>query len=205
MLAIFGFILFAYLIGSISFAVVVTKLMKLPDPRTYGSNNPGATNVLRSGNKKAAVLTLLGDAAKGWVAVLLAKHFAPAFGLGAWVIAAVALAALVGHLYPVFHGFKGGKGVATAWGVIVALNVGLGLGVLLVWVVVAYFSRISSLSSISAAAAAPIFSAQYFGFTWTTLSVLIMSMLVIYRHHENITKLWNGTERRFGERENNSP
>jgi acyl phosphate:glycerol-3-phosphate acyltransferase len=193
------FILIAYLIGSVSFAVVVTKLMGLPDPRTYGSNNPGATNVLRSGNKKAAILTLIGDAAKGWVAVMLAKYFAPQFGLGENAIAAVGLAALIGHLWPVYHGFKGGKGVATAWGILLALQFGLGMGVLFIWVLMAYFSRISSLSSMAAAAAAPLFAANYFGFSWTTLSALIMAVLVIARHHENIKKLLAGNESYFGQ------
>jgi acyl phosphate:glycerol-3-phosphate acyltransferase len=139
------FILLAYLIGSVSFAVVVSKLMRLPDPRTYGSHNPGATNVLRSGNKKAAILTLLGDAAKGFVAVMLAKYFAPQFGLNEMTVAAVALAALIGHMLPVFHAFKGGKGVATAIGILFAVQIGLAFGVLLIWIVVFYFSRFVSL------------------------------------------------------------
>lgn len=192
------FILAAYLIGSISFAVVVTKLLHLPDPRTYGSNNPGATNVLRSGNKKAALLTLLGDAAKGWIAVMLAKYFAPQFGLSELTIAAVALAALLGHMLPVFHAFKGGKGVATAIGILFAVQTGLAVGVMIIWLLVFYFSRMVSLASICAAIVAPLLGVNHFGFGWMALALLIMSMLIIYRHRENIAKLIAGTESKFG-------
>lgn len=192
------FVLLSYLIGSVSFAVVVSRLMRLPDPRTYGSNNPGATNVLRSGNKKAAILTLLGDAAKGWAAVMLAEYFAPQFGLGEPVIAAVALAALVGHMYPVFHAFKGGKGVATAIGILFAVQTGLAVGVLLIWLPVFYFSRMVSLASVCAAAVAPLLGVNYFGFGWMALALSIMALLIIYRHRENIAKLLAGAESRFG-------
>jgi glycerol-3-phosphate acyltransferase PlsY len=194
------FVLTAYLIGSVSFAVVVTKLMRLPDPRTYGSHNPGATNVLRSGNKTAAILTLLGDALKGYAAVMLAKHFAPQFGVGEIVIAAVALAALVGHMVPVFHSFKGGKGVATAIGILFAVETGLAVGVLIIWLLVFYFSRYVSLASICGAIVAPLLGVNYFGYDWMALSLLVMTILIIYRHRENITKLMAGTESRFGEK-----
>ena len=191
-------VLVAYLIGSVSFAVVVTKLMGLPDPRTYGSHNPGATNVLRSGNKTAAILTLLGDAAKGFVAVMLAKYFAPQFGLGEPVIAAVALAALVGHMLPVFHAFKGGKGVATAIGILFAVQTGLAVSVMIIWLLVFYFSRYVSLASLCGAIVAPLLGVNYFGFGWMSLSLLIMGLLIIYRHRENIGKLMRGEESRFG-------
>jgi acyl phosphate:glycerol-3-phosphate acyltransferase len=192
------FIVGAYLIGSISFAVVVSKLMHLPDPRTYGSNNPGATNVLRSGNKKAAILTLLGDAAKGWAAVMLAKYFVAQLGLGEATIAAVALAALLGHMYPVFHAFKGGKGVATAIGILFAVQTGLAVGVMLIWLPVFYFSRMVSLASICGAAVAALLGVNYFGYGWMALALMLMSALVIYRHRENIAKLMAGTESKFG-------
>ncbi len=196
------FVLAAYLIGSVSFAVVVTKLLRLPDPRTYGSHNPGATNVLRSGNKTAALLTLLGDALKGFVAVMLAKHFAPQFGVGEWVIAAVALAALVGHMLPVFHAFKGGKGVATAIGILFAVNVGLAVGVLIIWLLVFYFSRMVSLASICGAIVAPLLGVNYFGYGWVALALLVMALLIVYRHRENIGKLMRGEEARFGKTKN---
>jgi glycerol-3-phosphate acyltransferase PlsY len=192
------FVFAAYLIGSVSFAVVVTKLMRLPDPRTYGSLNPGATNVLRSGNKTAAILTLLGDALKGFVAVKLAKHFAPQFGLSELTIAAVALAALLGHMLPVFHAFKGGKGVATAIGILFAVQVGLAVGVMIIWLLVFYFSRYVSLASICGAVVAPLLAVNYFDFGWMALSMFIMAALIIYRHRENIAKLLRGEESRFG-------
>ncbi len=192
------FVLAAYLIGSISFAVVVTKLMRLPDPRTYGSHNPGATNVLRSGNKKAALLTLLGDALKGFVAVMLAKHFAPQFGVSEMVIAGVALAALLGHMLPLFHAFKGGKGVATALGILFAVQTGLAVGVMIIWLLVFYFSRYVSLASICGALVAPLLAVNYFGYGWMALSLLALALLIIYRHRENIAKLMAGTESRFG-------
>jgi acyl phosphate:glycerol-3-phosphate acyltransferase len=195
-----SFVLLAYLIGSVSFAVVVSKLMRLPDPRSYGSHNPGATNVLRSGNKTAAILTLLGDAAKGWAAVMLAKYYAPQFNFGEPIIAAVALAALIGHMLPLFHAFKGGKGVAPAVGILFALQTGLAGGVLLIWILVFYFSRMSSLASITGAVVAPLLGVNYFGFGWISLALLIMTALILYRHRENISKLIAGTESRFGEK-----
>lgn len=192
------FVLAAYLIGSVSFAVVVSKLMRLPDPHSYGSGNPGATNVLRTGSKRAAVLTLLGDAAKGWFAVWLALTLAPPFNLGATVVAAVAVAAFLGHLFPVFHRFQGGKGVATALGILLALSLPLAFGVILLWLIVFYFSKISSLAALAAAAVSPLFTVHFFGFGAYALAVLIMALLLIWRHRANIRKLRDGTESRVG-------
>ena len=156
-------LLAAYLIGSVSFGVVVSKLMGLADPHTYGSGNPGATNVLRTGNKKAALFTLLGDVGKGVLAVLLARWLAPSLGLSDMIIMLVGLAAFIGHLYPVFHGFKGGKGVATAGGVLLALNPLHGLAVLATWLAVAFLTRYSSLAAITAAFMAPIYWQLFYG------------------------------------------
>ena len=192
------FVLAAYLIGSVSFAVVVSKLMRLPDPHSYGSGNPGATNVLRTGSKRAAVLTLLGDAAKGWFAVWLALTLAPPFNLGATVVAAVAVAAFLGHLFPVFHRFQGGKGVATALGILLALSLPLAFGVILLWLIVFYFSKISSLAALVAAAVSPLFTVHFFGFGAYASAVLIMALLLIWRHRANIRKLRDGTESRVG-------
>lgn len=189
----------AYLIGSVSFAVVVSRAMGLADPRSYGSGNPGATNVLRTGNKAAAVLTLLGDALKGAVAVLLAKAIAPQLGLGSGTIALVALAAFVGHLYPVFHGFRGGKGVATAAGVLLALNLALGLGTLLTWVLIAWFFRYSSLAALISAVFAPLWYLFLFRPDPIAVAVTLMSLLLIWRHAANIRKLLEGKESRIGE------
>jgi glycerol-3-phosphate acyltransferase PlsY len=192
------FIVTAYLIGSVSFAVVVSKLMRLPDPHSYGSGNPGATNVLRTGNKRAALLTLAGDAAKGWFAVWLAMRFAPAYELGITVIAAVAVAVFLGHLYPVFHRFQGGKGVATALGILLALSAPLAFGVLLIWVLVFGFTRVSSLAALAAATVAPLFAVQFFGFGATAAAVLGMALLLFWRHGANIRKLRAGTESPIG-------
>lgn len=189
----------AYLIGSVSFAVLVSRAMGLADPRSYGSKNPGATNVLRSGNKAAAILTLLGDAAKGFVAVLLAKYFALRFGFGNGTIALVALAAFVGHLFPVFHGFKGGKGVATAAGVLLALNVWLGLGTMLTWLLIAGFFRYSSLAALISAVFAPLWYLFLFRPNAIAAAVAIMSVLLIWRHSGNIANLLSGKERRIGQ------
>ena len=197
------FILLAYLLGSISFAVVASWAFRLPDPRTYGSKNPGATNVLRSGKKAAAALTLLGDGGKGWLAVALAQHFAPDYGLGGEanvVIAAVALAVFLGHVFPVFLRFKGGKGVATALGVLLALNLWVGLSVMATWLVVAAIWRISSLSSLAAAALAPVYAVIFLGFEINTLAVFILSLLLIWRHKSNITNLLAGKEARIGKK-----
>ena len=189
----------AYLIGSISFAVVVSRVMGLADPRSYGSGNPGATNVLRTGNKAAAVLTLLGDALKGALAVLVAKALAPQLGFGSGTIALVALAAFVGHLYPVFHGFRGGKGVATAAGVLLALNLILGLGTLLTWVLIAWFFRYSSLAALISAVFAPLWYLFLFRPDPIAVAVTLMSLLLIWRHAANIRKLLEGKESRIGE------
>jgi glycerol-3-phosphate acyltransferase PlsY len=194
-----AFIVLAYLIGSVSFAVVVSKFSGLPDPHTYGSGNPGATNVLRTGNKLAALLTLLGDAAKGGGAVWLVLAFAPQYGLNTNIIAAAALAAFLGHLYPVFHRFRGGKGVATALGILLMLNLQLGFAVLLIWVLVFYFSRISSLAAIIAALVSPLLAVHFFGFSSVAATVLVMALLLIWRHRANIRKLREGTEGPIGQ------
>lgn len=191
-------IVLAYLLGSISFAVLMSKLFRLADPRTYGSKNPGATNVLRSGNKLAAVLTLLGDCAKGWLAVWLALRFDEQFSLGEAGIALIALAVFVGHLWPVFLRFAGGKGVATALGVLLGLNPILGLATLVTWSVVAYAFRYSSLAALVSAIFAPFYYGLLFGVDIKLLAVLIMSGLLIYRHHKNIGNLLTGKESRLG-------
>ncbi|WP_439891999.1 glycerol-3-phosphate 1-O-acyltransferase PlsY [Ralstonia sp. 25C] len=190
----------AYLIGSVSFAVVVSRVMGLADPRTYGSGNPGATNVLRSGNKKAAVLTLLGDAAKGWLAVWLAQLLAPRFGVDEVGIALVVIAVFLGHLYPVFHRFAGGKGVATAAGILLAVNVWLGLATLATWLIIAVFFRYSSLAALVSAVFAPFFYVLMNGFDWIAGAVALMAVLLIARHRANIAKLLAGKESRIGEK-----
>ena len=191
-------IVLAYLLGSISFAVLVSKIFRLADPRTYGSKNPGATNVLRSGNKLAAVLTLVGDCAKGWLAVWLALRFDEQFALGEAGIALIALAVFLGHLWPVFLRFAGGKGVATALGVLLGLNPILGLATLVTWSVVAYAFRYSSLAALVSAIFAPFYYGLLFGSDIKLLAVLIMSGLLIYRHHKNIGNLLTGKESRLG-------
>lgn len=195
----------AYLLGSIPFAVVVSRAFGLADPRTFGSGNPGATNVLRTGNKLAALLTLLGDAAKGWLAVFLIQLFGPQFGADNSDIALVAFAAFYGHLYPVFLRFKGGKGVATAAGVLLGLSPWLGLGTALVWIVTAAAFRYSSLASLAAAAAAPLLSGLILGVDIRTMAVLWMGVLIFMRHGENIRKLRVGTERRIGQKKDDQP
>jgi acyl phosphate:glycerol-3-phosphate acyltransferase len=189
-------VLMAYLIGSISFAVVVSRLMGLPDPHSYGSGNPGATNVLRTGSKVAAVLTLLGDAAKGYVAVLLARALV-GVDIDSWVLPAVAVAAFLGHAFPVFHGFKGGKGVATALGILLAINWVLGLTTLSTWLIVAVFLRYSSLAALIAALFAPVYFVFLFGIQPMAMAILLMSALLIWRHRSNIKNLLNGTEGRL--------
>ncbi|MDD2775992.1 MAG: glycerol-3-phosphate 1-O-acyltransferase PlsY [Gallionella sp.] len=191
------FVLTAYLLGSISFAIIACKLFKLPDPRTYGSGNPGATNVLRSGKKAAAILTLVGDSAKGWLAVFLAIHYAPTDNV---LIAAVTLAVFLGHLYPIFLRFQGGKGVATALGVLLALNLWVGLGVLLTWIAVAALFRYSSLAALLAAIAAPIYLILLgLPHEWIIASA-VMSLFLIYRHKNNIENLMRGKESRIGKK-----
>lgn len=190
-------ILAAYLVGSLSFAVLVSRAFGLPDPRTYGSGNPGATNVLRTGNKAAAALALLGDAVKGWAGVWLALHYGPA-GHETWLAPCAALAVFLGHLYPVFHGFAGGKGVATAAGAVIALNGGLGLTLVVVWIATAVLFRMSSLASLAAAAAAPIGAFYVYGAAPAALAMLVLAALVWWRHRTNIRKILDGTERRIG-------
>ena len=196
------FVICAYLLGSISFAVIMSRLFTLPDPRTYGSHNPGATNVLRSGNKWAAILTLLGDAAKGWLAVWLAQYFGPQAG-NSLLIVAVALAVFIGHLFPVFLHFKGGKGVATALGVLLALNVWLGLAVLATWILVAMVFRLSSLAALLAAVSAPIFAMALALPSEYVLAVVGMSLLLIWRHKSNIQNLLAGKESRIAKKRGN--
>ena len=191
-------VLAAYLIGSLSFAVIVSRAMGLNDPRTYGSGNPGATNVLRSGNKGAAVLTLLLDALKGYVPVLLADRFGLSFGLGEGTVAMVALAAFLGHLWPVFFRFEGGKGVATAAGVLLALNPWLGLATLGTWLIIAAFFRYSSLAAIVAAVFAPFYQLLIWGGGPTAVAVTLMGLLLVWRHSANIRKLLAGTESKLG-------
>jgi acyl phosphate:glycerol-3-phosphate acyltransferase len=190
--------LVAYLIGSLSFAVIVSKAMGLPDPHTYGSGNPGATNVLRSGSKKAAILTLLLDATKGWLAVFLAKWLAPSLGLDEWAIAGVALSVFLGHLFPVFYQFAGGKGVATAAGVLLAINPWLGLATLATWLSIAACFRYSSLAALMAAIFAPLYTLWLFGTKPMLWAVLAMCVLLIWRHKANIQKLIAGEESHIG-------
>jgi acyl phosphate:glycerol-3-phosphate acyltransferase len=188
----------AYLIGSLSFAVIVSRGMGLDDPRSYGSGNPGATNVLRSGHRGAALLTLAFDALKGYVPVLLALVYGPTFGLGEWAVAAVGLATFIGHLWPVFFGFKGGKGVATAAGVLMAFNPWLGAATLLSWLIIAAFFRYSSLASIAAAVFAPFYQLLIWGAEPVLLAIGAMSLLLLWRHQGNMRKLFAGTESRIG-------
>ncbi|AEJ00245.1 Glycerol-3-phosphate acyltransferase [Nitrosomonas sp. Is79A3] len=198
------FALLAYLLGSVSFAVVSSWIFKLPDPRTYGSKNPGATNVLRSGKKAAAVLTLLGDAGKGWLAVALAQHYAPFWDLGNEGVAVAALAVFLGHVFPVFLRFQGGKGVATAVGVLLGLNLWVGLMAIATWLLAAMIWRISSLSALIAAGLAPIYAVSMLGFEASTLAVLLMSFVLIWRHQSNIINLIAGKEGRIGEKKSPS-
>jgi|CXWL01.1.fsa_nt_gi glycerol-3-phosphate acyltransferase PlsY len=190
----------AYLVGSLSFAVIISRLMGLNDPRTYGSGNPGATNVLRSGNKLAAILTLVFDALKGYVPVLLVVVYGPAFGLGEGTAALVGLAAFLGHLWPVFFRFQGGKGVATAAGVLLGLNPWLGLATLLTWVIIAAFFRYSSLAAIVSAAFAPFYQLLIWGGGPIAGAVAVMGLLLIWRHSANIRKLLKGTESKLGQK-----
>jgi len=190
----------AYLIGSLSFAVIVSRAFGLADPRSYGSKNPGATNVLRSGNKNAALLTLAFDALKGYLPVLAVLVWGERFGLGEGTAAAVGLAAFVGHLWPVFFRFKGGKGVATAAGVLFAFNPLLGAATLLSFVIVVAFSRYVSLASMVAAAFAPFYQLLIWGGGPIAIAVAVMGLLLIWRHAPNIKKLLNGTESKLGQK-----
>ncbi|HQR56246.1 MAG TPA: glycerol-3-phosphate 1-O-acyltransferase PlsY [Burkholderiaceae bacterium] len=193
-------ILAAYLIGSVSFAVLVSRVFGLADPRTYGSGNPGATNVLRSGNKLAAVLTLVGDAVKGWLAVWLVQRYGPALGVGDWGVALSGLAVFLGHLYPIYFRFKGGKGVATAAGVILAFNPWLALATGVTWLIIAFFFRYSSLAALVAAVFAAFYSALGWGFDERFIALVVIAGFVIYRHQANIRNLMAGKERRLGEK-----
>ncbi|HEX4926976.1 MAG TPA: glycerol-3-phosphate 1-O-acyltransferase PlsY [Burkholderiales bacterium] len=182
----------SYLLGSVSFAIVVSRVMRLPDPRSYGSKNPGATNVLRTGKKAAAVLTLAGDALKGFAAVFLVRLYVPE------AAPAAGLAVFLGHLYPVYHRFQGGKGVATAAGVLFAIDWRLGLGTVATWLIIVAFLRYSSLAALVAAAFAPFFAALLFGLGGTFAAVLAMAALIVWRHRENIARLIAGAESRIG-------
>ena len=192
----------AYLIGSISFAVVVSKCMRLPNPHTYGSGNPGATNVLRTGNKLAAALTFIGDALKGYFAVMIARVLlgegSLTSTLSSWVLCGVVLAVFLGHLFPIFHGFKGGKGVATACGILFGVNVILGLATLSTWIIVAVFLRYSSLAALAAAIFGPIYFVFLFGLQPMGIALTLVCLLLIWRHRSNIRNLINGTESRIG-------
>ena len=196
-------VVLAYLMGSLSFAIIVSRLMGLKDPRSYGSNNPGATNVLRSGNKKAAVATLLLDGLKGWLPVMLVKWFGKDYGLEDGTIAAVAFAAFLGHLYPVFFKFQGGKGVATAAGALLGIEWLLGLATLITWLIIAYFTRYSSLASMASAAFAPLFYLLGNRGPWymersILVAIFMIGLLLVIRHRENINKLLQGKESKLG-------
>jgi glycerol-3-phosphate acyltransferase PlsY len=198
MLASLAFVVTAYLIGSVSFAVIASRMFGLPDPHSYGSGNPGATNVLRTGNKAAAALTLAGDGGKGFLAVFLAQALGPSFNVADWTVPAVALAVFVGHLFPVFHRFAGGKGVATAAGIVFALSWPLGLALAVVWLVMAVGFKISSLGSLATAALAPIGAFVVFGNAPTAWAIVPISLLLFWRHRSNIRQLLEGKERTIG-------
>jgi len=198
-----GATVLAYLLGSLSFAVIVSRLSGLNDPRSYGSKNPGATNVLRSGNKAAAVATLLLDGLKGWLPVVLVKWFGADYGLGDGTVAAVALTAFIGHLYPVFFQFKGGKGVATAAGILLGVNWVLGVATLVTFGIVVFFSRYVSLASMAAAVFAPFFYLLGDRGSWNVDTTIVLALvgigaLLVYRHSQNISKLLKGTESKLG-------
>lgn len=191
-------VLIAYLIGSISFAVVVSRAMGLPDPRSYGSKNPGATNVLRTGRKIAAALTLLGDSAKGWLAVFLTEQIFATAVPPTYKMSLVAVAVVVGHMYPALHRFEGGKGVSTALGVLLGLNAWLAAGAAATWIIIAVFFRISSLAALIAAASAPFFCYLLYGIHPYTAAVGVIALLLVWRHKSNIRNLLAGTEGRIG-------
>jgi len=198
-----AFALLAYLIGSVSFAVIVSRVFSLPDPRSYGSGNPGATNVLRTGRKPAAALTLLGDSIKGWLAVYVAQRFAAQDMLD-MTMAAAAVAVVIGHMYPVFFRFQGGKGVSTALGVLAALSYYLAAGAAATWIIIAFFFRISSLAALISALFAPFFCFLLFGMHPVTAAVAAISLLLIWRHKTNIKNLLAGREGRLGSRDGSS-
>jgi len=206
-----AFILAAYLVGSLSFAVILSRAFGLPDPRTYGSGNPGATNVLRTGRRFAALLTLMGDGGKGWLAVSLAERFSADYGVEPAGVAACAAAVFLGHLFPLFFGFKGGKGVSTAGGILLAVHPGLGLATLATWIIIAFFFRYSSLASIVSAAFAPVFASfllllgvAYAGGPAMLSAIVLMSGLLVWRHKSNILNLAAGKERRIGEKQDSA-
>ena len=200
----FAFAICAYLIGSLSFAVIVSHIFGLPDPRSYGSGNPGATNVLRTGKRAAAALTLIGDAGKGWFAVVLAQAMEKQFDLNPGVVAFAALAAFVGHLWPLFFRFQGGKGVATAAGILLAIHPWLGAGTLATWVLIFVFFRFSSLAALIAALFAPFAYVLLFEIDLMAAAVVSIAILLIWRHRANIERLLAGTEGRFGGGSRNS-
>src|SRR6266852_2077635 len=198
------FILVAYLIGSLSFAVIVSRAFGLPDPRSYGSGNPGATNVLRSGKKLAALLTLAGDGGKGWLAVFLAARYAADYGVGATGVAGCAVAVFLGHLFPLFFGFRGGKGVSTAGGILLAIHPWLGLATLATWIIIALFFRYSSLAAIVSAVVAPLYAflMLLLGFDLGSMlpATIVMAALLVWRHKTNVLNLVAGKEGRIGEK-----
>lgn len=198
MLVSLVFVAAAYLLGSISFAVVASRVFGLPDPHSYGSGNPGATNVLRTGHKAAAALTLTGDGAKGWLAVFVAQQLGPSLGIADWTVPAVGLAVFVGHLFPVFHGFAGGKGVATAAGIMVALAWPLACALAALWLVMAFGFKISSLAALTAAALAPIGAFYVFGNAPSAWIWVVIAALLFWRHRSNIRQLVSGRERTIG-------
>jgi acyl phosphate:glycerol-3-phosphate acyltransferase len=198
MIASFAFVLAAYLVGSVSFAVVTSALFGLPDPHSYGSGNPGATNVLRTGNRTAAVLTLVGDGAKGWLAVFLAQTFGLSFGAAEWTVPAVAVAVFAGHLFPVYHHFAGGKGVATAAGIVLALDWPMFTVLAAIWLVMAVGFKISSLAALTAVALLPPAAFYVFGNAPTAWAIVAISLLLLWRHKTNIRQLLDGRERNIG-------
>ena len=198
MLSSLAFVVAAYLIGSVSFAVLTSKAFGLPDPHSYGSKNPGATNVLRTGNKAAAALTLAGDGVKGFLAVFLAQKLGSSFGVADWTVPAVALAVFVGHVFPVFHRFAGGKGVATSAGIVLALYWPLGLALTVLWLIMAVGFKISSLAALTTATLAPIGAFLVFGNAATAWALVAISLLLFWRHESNIRQLLAGSERTIG-------
>ena len=198
MLASLAFVVVAYLLGSISFAVVTSRMFGLPDPHSYGSRNPGATNVLRTGNRKAAILTVVGDGAKGWLAVFLAQTLGPSFGVADWTLPAVVVAVFLGHLFPVFHRFAGGKGVATAAGIVFALHWPLGLALGVLWLVMAFGFKISSLAALTTAALLPPGAFYVFGNSPLAWATVVIAVMLFWRHRTNIRQLISGSETTIG-------